>query len=234
MLRIDKVDVSYGSVRVLHGISFHMDKGECLALLGSNGAGKSTILKTISGLLNPDGGSIVFMEERIDHLPTFEVAKAGIAHVPEGRRVFPQLSVEENLDMGSYLPEAKKQRKRTKEWVYSIFPVLEERRRQMAGTLSGGEQQMMAIGRGLMLKPRLLMLDEPSLGLAPIITDGVYEKLGEIRKQGVSILLVEQDVLRALGICDRGYVLKNGRIHLEGAREQLLADSEIKSAYLGM
>jgi branched-chain amino acid transport system ATP-binding protein len=234
MLRLDKVDVSYGSVRVLHGISFHMEKGECLALLGSNGAGKSTILKTISGLLNPDGGSMVFMEERIDHLPAFEVAKAGIAHVPEGRRVFPQLSVEENLDMGSYLPEAKKERKRTKEWVYSIFPVLEERRRQMAGTLSGGEQQMMAIGRGLMLKPRLLMLDEPSLGLAPIITDSVYGKLQEIRKEGVSILLVEQDVLRALGICDRGYVLENGRIHLEGTREQLLANSEIKAAYLGM
>ena len=234
MLRIDKVDVSYGSVRVLHGITFQMAKGECLALLGSNGAGKSTILKTISGLLNPDGGSIVFMEERIDHLPAFEVAKAGIAHVPEGRHVFPQLSVEENLDMGSYLPEAKKQRKRTKKWVYSIFPVLEERRRQMAGTLSGGEQQMMAIGRGLMLKPRLLMLDEPSLGLAPITTDGVYEKLEEIRREGVSILLVEQDVLRALRICDRGYVLKNGRIHLEGTREQLLANSEIKAAYLGM
>jgi branched-chain amino acid transport system ATP-binding protein len=234
MLRIDKVDVSYGSVRVLHGITFQMAKGECLALLGSNGAGKSTILKTISGLLNPDGGSIVFMEERIDHLPAFEVAKAGIAHVPEGRHVFPQLSVEENLDMGSYLPEAKKQRKRTKEWVYSIFPVLEERRRQMAGTLSGGEQQMMAIGRGLMLKPRLLMLDEPSLGLAPITIDGVYEKLEEIRREGVSILLVEQDVLRALRICDRGYVLENGRIHLEGTREQLLANSEIKAAYLGM
>jgi len=234
MLRLDRVDVSYGSVRVLHGISFHMDKGECLALLGSNGAGKSTILKTISGLLNPDGGRIVFLEERIDHLPAFEVAKAGIAHVPEGRRVFPQLSVEENLDMGSYLPEAKKERRRTKEWVYSIFPVLEERRRQMAGTLSGGEQQMMAIGRGLMLKPRLLMLDEPSLGLAPIITDSVYGKLQEIRKEGVSILLVEQDVLRALGICDRGYVLENGRIHLEGTREQLLANSEIKAAYLGM
>lgn len=234
MLRIDKVDVSYGSVRVLHGITFQMDKGECLALLGSNGAGKSTILKTISGLLNPDAGSIVFMEERIDHLPAFEVAKAGIAHVPEGRHVFPQLSVEENLDMGSYLPEAKKQRKRTKEWVYSIFPVLEERRRQMAGTLSGGEQQMMAIGRGLMLKPRLLMLDEPSLGLAPITIDGVYEKLEEIRREGVSILLVEQDVLRALRICDRGYVLENGRIHLEGTREQLLANSEIKAAYLGM
>jgi branched-chain amino acid transport system ATP-binding protein len=234
MLRIDKVDVSYGSVRVLHGITFQMDKGECLALLGSNGAGKSTILKTISGLLNPDGGSIVFMEERIDHLPAFEVAKAGIAHVPEGRHVFPQLSVEENLDMGSYLPEAKKERKRTKKWVYSIFPVLEERRRQMAGTLSGGEQQMMAIGRGLMLKPRLLMLDEPSLGLAPITIDGVYEKLEEIRREGVSILLVEQDVLRALRICDRGYVLENGRIHLEGTREQLLANSEIKAAYLGM
>jgi len=234
MLRIDKVDVSYGSVRVLHGITFQMDRGECLALLGSNGAGKSTILKTISGLLNPDGGSIVFMEERIDHLPAFEVAKAGIAHVPEGRHVFPQLSVEENLDMGSYLPEAKKERKRTKKWVYSIFPVLEERRRQMAGTLSGGEQQMMAIGRGLMLKPRLLMLDEPSLGLAPITIDGVYEKLEEIRREGVSILLVEQDVLRALRICDRGYVLENGRIHLEGTREQLLANSEIKAAYLGM
>lgn len=234
MLRLDRVDVSYGSVRVLHGISFHMEKGECLALLGSNGAGKSTILKTISGLLNPDGGSIVFLEKRIDHLPAFEVAKAGIAHVPEGRRVFPQLSVEENLDMGSYLPEAKRERKRTKEWAYSIFPVLEERRRQMAGTLSGGEQQMMAIARGLMLNPRLLMLDEPSLGLAPIITDGVYDKLEGIRRQGISILLVEQDVLRALGICDRGCVLENGRIHIEGAREQLLANNEIKAAYLGM
>ena len=234
MLRLDRVDVSYGSVRVLHGISLHVEKGECVALLGSNGAGKSTTLKTVSGLLHPEGGSITFLGERIDHLQAYKVAIAGIAHVPEGRRVFPQLSVEENLDLGSYLPEAKKERKKNKEWVYSIFPALKERWRQMAGTLSGGEQQMLAIGRGLMLKPRLLMLDEPSLGLAPILTDGVYEKLEEIRREGISILLVEQDVLRALGICDRGYVLENGRIHLEGRRAQLLKNREIKAAYLGM
>ncbi len=234
MLRLDELNVSYGSVRVLHGISFHVEKGECVALLGSNGAGKSTILKTISGLLHADGGSITFLGKSINHFPAYEVAIAGIAHVPEGRRVFPKLSVEENLDMGSYLPDAKKERKKNKEWVYSIFTVLKERRTQMAGTLSGGEQQMLAIARGLMLKPRLLMLDEPSLGLAPIITDGVYEKLEEIHSEGVSILLVEQDVLRALGICDRGYVLENGRIHLEGTREQLQTNKEIKAAYLGM
>jgi branched-chain amino acid transport system ATP-binding protein len=235
MLRLNDVIVSYGSVQVLHGISLHVDEGEIVALLGSNGAGKSTTLKTISGLLHPDSGEVFFNDERISGREPFRiVAESGIAHVPEGRRVFAQLSVEENLDMGSYLKEAKKDRKNSKEWVYSILPILKERRRQMAGTLSGGEQQMLAVARGLMLKPRLLMLDEPSLGLAPIIIDNVYEKLVEIHEKGISILLVEQDVLRALKICNRGYVLENGKITLEGNSAELLASSQVKTAYLGI
>ncbi len=234
MLRVEGISASYGAVKVIQDISINVDKGECVALLGSNGSGKSTVLKTISGLLKPLSGSVGFMDRRIDGLKPFEVAKAGIAHVPEGRRVFPQLSVEENLDMGSYLPGPKRDRERTKEWVFNTFPRLRERRRQMAGTLSGGEQQMLAIGRGLMLKPALLMLDEPSLGLAPIVTDDVFEKLKGVRQEGVSILLVEQDVYRALELADRGYVMKNGRLTLEGPSRELLENPEVKSAYLGM
>jgi branched-chain amino acid transport system ATP-binding protein len=234
MLDISNISASYGIIKVIANVSLTVEKGECVALLGSNGAGKSTILKNISGWMKPLEGAISFLGKRIDGLKAFKVAQVGIAHVPEGRRVFPQMTVEENLDIGSYLPEAKKDRKKSKEWVFHIFPRLQERRLQLAGTLSGGEQQMVAVGRALMLKPKLLMLDELSLGLAPVVVDDLYERLKKVRQEGVSILLVEQDVLRALDMADRGYVLENGRMSISGSSLELSGNSEIKKAYLGM
>jgi branched-chain amino acid transport system ATP-binding protein len=234
MLDISNISASYGIIKVIVNVSLTVEKGECVALLGSNGAGKSTILKNISGWMKPLEGAISFLGKRIDGLKAFKVAQVGIAHVPEGRRVFPQMTVEENLDIGSYLPEAKKDRKKSKEWVFHIFPRLQERRLQLAGTLSGGEQQMVAVGRALMLKPKLLMLDELSLGLAPVVVDDLYERLKKVRQEGVSILLVEQDVLRALDMADRGYVLENGRMSISGSSRELSGNSEIKKAYLGM
>jgi branched-chain amino acid transport system ATP-binding protein len=234
MLDISNISASYGIIKVIVNVSLTVEKGECVALLGSNGAGKSTILKNISGWMKPLEGAISFLGKRIDGLKAFKVAQVGIAHVPEGRRVFPQMTVEENLDIGSYLPEAKKDRKKSKEWVFHIFPRLQERRLQLAGTLSGGEQQMVAVGRALMLKPKLLMLDELSLGLAPVVVDDLYERLKKVRQEGVSILLVEQDVLRALDMADRGYVLENGRMSISGSSLELSGNSEIKKAYLGM
>jgi branched-chain amino acid transport system ATP-binding protein len=234
MLDISNISASYGIIKVIVNVSLTVEKGECVALLGSNGAGKSTILKNISGWMKPLEGTISFLGKRIDGLKAFKVAQVGIAHVPEGRRVFPQMTVEENLDIGSYLPEAKKDRKKSKEWVFHIFPRLQERRLQLAGTLSGGEQQMVAVGRALMLKPKLLMLDELSLGLAPVVVDDLYERLKKVRQEGVSILLVEQDVLRALDMADRGYVLENGRMSISGSSMELSDNSEIKKAYLGM
>jgi branched-chain amino acid transport system ATP-binding protein len=229
MLDISNISASYGIIKVIVNVSLTVEKGECVALLGSNGAGKSTILKNISGWMKPLEGAISFLGKRIDGLKAFKVAQVGIAHVPEGRRVFPQMTVEENLDIGSYLPEAKKDRKKSKEWVFHIFPRLQERRLQLAGTLSGGEQQMVAVG-----KPKLLMLDELSLGLAPVVVDDLYERLKKVRQEGVSILLVEQDVLRALDMADRGYVLENGRMSISGSSLELSGNSEIKKAYLGM
>jgi branched-chain amino acid transport system ATP-binding protein len=234
MLDISNISASYGIIKVIANVSLTVEKGECVALLGSNGAGKSTILKNISGWMKPLEGAISFLGKRIDGLKAFKVAQVGIAHVPEGRRVFPQMTVEENLDIGSYLPEAKKDRKKSKEWVFHIFPRLQERRLQLAGTLSGGEQQMVAVGRALMLKPKLLMLDELSLGRAPVVVDDLYERLKKVRQEGVSILLVEQDVLRALDMADRGYVLENGRMSISGSSLELSGNSEIKKAYLGM
>ncbi|MHC2995769.1 MAG: ABC transporter ATP-binding protein [Candidatus Atribacteria bacterium] len=235
MLRLNNVYISYGLAEIIHGVTLHVDENESVALVGSNGAGKSTILKAISSLIHPNNGTIIFLGKHIHHLPAFSVARLGIAHVPEGRRMFPQLSVDESLDIGSYSLENKKERKKTKEWIYSIFQILKERRRQLAGTLSGGEQQMLAVARGLMMKPRFIMLDEPSLGLAPVIVDTIYKQLNQIRKEGkASILLVEQDVLRALQFCDRGYVLENGRICLKGRGAELLRNQEVKTSYLGI
>jgi branched-chain amino acid transport system ATP-binding protein len=234
MLHVNDISASYGIIKVIANVSLTVEKGECVALLGSNGAGKSTILKNICGWMKPLEGTISFLGQRIDGLKAFKVAQVGIALVPEGRRVFPQMTVEENLDIGSYLPDAKKDREKTKEWVFHIFPKLRERRRQLGGTLSGGEQQMVAIGRALMLKPKLLMLDEPSLGLAPVVVDDLYERLKSVRQEGVSILLVEQDVLRALDMADRGYVLENGRMSISGSSQELSNDCDIKKAYLGM
>ena len=234
MLEVRDLDVAYGEVLALRGVGLAVGEGESVAVIGANGAGKSTLLRTISGLLRPRRGAIVFGGARLDHLPAYEVAALGIAHVPEGRRVLPDMTVEENLELGAYLPGPKATRRTTLAWVYEIFPRLAERRRQQAGTLSGGEQQMLAIGRGLMLRPRLLMLDEPSLGLAPLVCEVTFAKIAEIRKGGICILLVEQNVQRALGLADRGYVLEGGQVVLQGPSPTLLDNPHIKVAYLGL
>ncbi len=234
MLEVRDLDVAHGEVMALRRVVLAVAEGESVAVIGANGAGKSTLLRTISGLLRPRGGAIAFDGVRVDHLPPYDVAALGIAHVPEGRRVLPEMTVEENLELGAFLPRPKARRKETLAWVYEVFPRLAERRRQQAGTLSGGEQQMLAIGRGLMLRPRLLMLDEPSLGLAPLIVEATFEKIAEIRKEGIGILLVEQNVQRALGLADRGYVLEGGQVVLQGPSQTLLENPHVKVAYLGL
>jgi branched-chain amino acid transport system ATP-binding protein len=234
MLEVRQIDVYYGEVSALRGVTLRVLNGESVTVIGANGAGKSTVLKTVSGLLRPQQGSLRFDGRELSTLPPYEIAALGIAHVPEGRRVFPELSVRENLEMGAYLAAAKKKRPETLAWVLDIFPVLGERSKQLGGTLSGGEQQMLAIARGLMLRPRLLMLDEPSLGLAPIMAENTFEKIDEIHREGISILLVEQNVVRALALAQRGYVLGNGQIVLQGAAAELLENEQVKDAYLGL
>jgi branched-chain amino acid transport system ATP-binding protein len=234
MLEIQDLDAAYSEVTILRGVNVTITKGESVAVIGANGAGKSTLLRVISGLLRPRRGAVLFDGGRVDHLPPYDIASLGIAHVPEGRRVLPDMTVEENLELGAYLPGPKARRKETLAWVYEIFPRLAERRRQRAGTLSGGEQQMLAIGRGLMLQPRLLMLDEPSLGLAPLVVDATFEKIAEVRKEGIAILLVEQNVQRALALADRGYVLEGGQVVLQGPSQTLLENPHVKVAYLGL
>ncbi|HSB72904.1 MAG TPA: ABC transporter ATP-binding protein [Candidatus Methylomirabilis sp.] len=234
MLEVKDLDVSYGEKPALREVGMSVGEGESVSVLGANGAGKSTLLRAISGLLTPRRGSVALDGRRLDQLPAYDIAALGIAHVPEGRRVLPDMTVEENLELGAYLPEPKKRRKETLAWVYEVFPRLLERRRQRAGTLSGGEQQMLAIGRGLMLRPRILMLDEPSLGLAPVVVDITFEKIAEVRRQGIAILLVEQNVQRALSLTDRGYVLEQGRVVLQGPSRELLENPHVKVAYLGL
>jgi branched-chain amino acid transport system ATP-binding protein len=234
MLEVTQIDVYYGEVPALQKVTLQVLNGESVAVIGANGAGKSTVLKTVSGLLRPRRGSLRFDDRELSTLPPYEIAALGIAHVPEGRRVFPELTVQENLEMGAYLPAAKKKRPQTLAWVLEIFPVLGERSRQLGGTLSGGEQQMLAIARGLMLRPRLLMLDEPSLGLAPIMAENTFEKIDEIHREGISTLLVEQNVVRALALAQRGYVLGNGQIVLQGTAAELLENEQVKDAYLGL
>ncbi len=234
MLNVDHINVFYGDMPVLWDVSFEVKEKEILVLLGANGAGKTTTIKTISGLLSPKSGTIEFMGTQLDKIPGHKVIRHGVVHVPEGRRLFPEMSVEENLIMGSLAPEAKKHRKETMEWVYSLFPRLRERLKQAAGTLSGGEQQMAAIGRGLMSRPKILMLDEPSLGLSPNLVQTTFEIISQINKEGVTVLLVEQNVRHSLAICHRAYVLENGRIVLEGSGESLLNNEHVKTAYLGI
>ena len=234
MLEVTQIDVYYGEVPALQKVTLQVLNGESVAVIGANGAGKSTVLKTVSGLLRPRRGSLRFDDRELSTLPPYEIAALGIAHVPEGRRVFPELTVQENLEMGAYLPAAKKKRPQTLAWVLEIFPVLGERSKQLGGTLSGGEQQMLAIARGLMLRPRLLMLDEPSLGLAPIMAENTFEKIDEIHREGISTLLVEQNVVRALALAQRGYVLGNGQIVLQGTAAELLENEQVKDAYLGL
>jgi branched-chain amino acid transport system ATP-binding protein len=234
MLEVRDLDAAYGEVMILRGVAVTVGKGESVAVIGANGAGKSTLLRVISGLLRPRRGAVLFDGARVDHLPPYDIAALGIAHVPEGRRVLPDMTVEENLELGAYLPRPKARRRESLAWVYQIFPRLAERRYQRAGTLSGGEQQMLAVGRGLMLRPRLLMLDEPSLGLAPLVVATTFEKIAEVRKEGIAILLVEQNVQRALALADRGYVLEGGQVVLQGPSQTLLEDPHIKVAYLGL
>lgn len=234
MLKVNNIDVSYGDVQVLWDVSFEVREKEILVLIGANGAGKSTTLRTISGLLRPDKGFIEFDGLRLDQIPEHKTIEQGIAHVPEGRRLFPEMSVEENLIMGSMAPKAKAKRYQTLKEVYQLFPKLEERRKQYARTLSGGEQQMCAIGRGLMALPEILLLDEPSLGLAPILVQEIFQIVQRINQEGVTVLLVEQNVKHTLSICHRAYVLENGRIVLDGTGTELLNNPHVREAYLGI
>jgi len=233
MLQVNKINVFYGEAQALWDVSFIVNRGEIVTLVGSNGAGKSTTLKCISGLVPPRSGEITLEGTRIDRLPAYRLVELGIAQIPEGRRLWPGLTVRENLELGAYTRAARAVRQQTMEWVFSLFPRLKERSSQQAGTLSGGEQQMLAIGRGLLSRPKLLMLDEPSLGLAPLLVDEVFRVIRLINQQGVTILLVEQNVNHALAICDRGYVLETGRVVLAGSGSELLANQYVKTAYLG-
>ncbi len=234
MLTVKNIDVFYGDLQVLWDVSFTVKEKEILVLIGANGAGKSTTIKTISSLLKPKMGSIEFNGMRLDTLPPHEIIQQGIVHVPEARRLFKEMSVEENLIMGSLYGEAKIKRKDTLDHVYTLFPRLLERRKQMAGTMSGGEQQMAAIGRGLMSLPRIMMFDEPSLGLSPILVDNIFKIIKTINEQGVTVLLVEQNVWQTLGMCNRAYVLENGRITMEGTGKELMNNSKVKEAFLGI
>ena len=234
MLEVSGIDVFYGDLQVLWDVSFEVRDREILVLVGANGAGKSTTLKTISGLLKPRKGSITFDGVRLDTLSPDKVIGNGVVHVREARRLFREMSVEENLVMGSLSPEARKKRAQTMGWVYELFPRMKERRKQPAGTLSGGEQQMCAVGRGLMALPKILMFDEPSLGLSPILVQDIFGIVKRINKEGVTVLLVEQNVRQTLALCDRAYVLENGRVVLEGTGKDLMNDAHVKEAYLGI
>ncbi len=234
MLRVNGISVSYAGTPALTDVSFEVHEGEIVSIVGSNGAGKSTILKTISGLLRAGKGSIEFDGEPIDRLKPFVIVERGLAHVPEGRKLFSKLNVLENLLLGAYTNKSPERREKVMAEVFETFPVLKERQSQRAGTLSGGEQQMLAVGRALMLEPKLLMLDEPSLGIMPLLVDRLFEVIDRINKSGTTILLVEQNVHQALELADRAYVLQTGRIVLEGAGKELLESDMVRSAFLGL
>jgi branched-chain amino acid transport system ATP-binding protein len=234
MLKVDKIETYYGPIAALRGISFEVDERDIVTILGANGAGKSTIMRTISGITPPAKGDIQFLGRRIDRTPAEEIVRLGISHVPEGRELFPELTVRENLRMGAFTRKDKEQILRDMENVYDYFPVLRDRSGQLAGTLSGGEQQMLAIGRGLMSKPRLLLLDEPSMGLAPIIVEEIFRIIKTINETGTTILLVEQNAFMALHIANKAYVLETGRIVIHGTARELLDQAEVSKAYLGM
>ncbi len=234
MLRVEGIDVAYGDVQVLWDVSLEVREGEIVALIGANGSGKTTTLMTISGLLPTVKGGVFYEEEPIHTRPAHEMVSLGIAHVPEARRLFPDMTVRENLLLGALTPEAKKTRPETLERMFTLFPRLKERQGQPAGTLSGGEQQMAAIARGLMSRPRLLMLDEPSLGLSPLLVAEIFRVIQEVHRGGTTVLLVEQNVFKTLAIADRAYVLENGRVVLSGTGPELLADDHVQKAYLGL
>ena len=235
VLTLEQIDVYYGNIQALWKVSLGVEGGEIIAIVGSNGAGKSTILRSITGLIKPRKGSITFDSRRIDALGPDEIVRRGVSMVPEGRELFPRMTVLENLELGAaYIGRAYAQTAESREWVLSLFPVLRERAKQQAGTLSGGEQQMLAIGRSLMSRPKLLMLDEPSLGLAPLLVAGVFRTVQQINQEGVTVLLVEQNVRQSLILAHRAYVLENGRIVMEGKGKELIADKHVKEAYLGL
>jgi branched-chain amino acid transport system ATP-binding protein len=233
-LNLDSIDVFYGDIQVLWNLSMDVEKGKVISLIGSNGAGKTTCLKTIAGLLKPRNGKVTFEGRVTSKMNIEEIVDLGIVYVPEGRGLFPDMSVEENLILGSYNKHARSSREETIVKVYALFPKLQERKRQHASTLSGGEAQMLAIGRGMMAKPKLLLLDEPSSGIAPIVVDKIFDSIDELRKEGMTILLVEQDAGRALKNSDYAYLLENGKIALSGRGEELLENPYVKGAYLGM
>lgn len=234
MLKVNSINVAYGDLQVLWDVTFDVQEGEILVLIGANGAGKSTTLKTISSLLKPMSGTIEFDGVRLDQLPPNKIIEHGVVHVPEGRRLFPDMTVEENLIMGSLYGNAKNKRRQTLDYAYSLFPRLRERRKQMAGTLSGGEQQMLAVGRGVMSLPRLMMFDEPSLGLSPLLVQDIFNLIRKINGEGVTVLLVEQNVTKTLAMCHRAYILENGRITLSGTGAELMSNAHVKEAYLGI
>jgi branched-chain amino acid transport system ATP-binding protein len=234
MLKIDKLNFSYGDLKVLWDIDLEVHEGEIVTVVGSNGAGKSTTLKNISHLVRPTSGSIRFQGHDLSKLDSHQVVELGVVQVPEGRKIFPEMTVLENLRMGSFIKSARASRESNIERVFTLFPRLKEREKQLGGTMSGGEQQMLAIGRGLMTNPKLLLLDEPSLGLSPLLVSTIFEIIKEINRQGVTILLVEQNVYQSLRIANRGYVLETGRVVLSGKGEELLNDPHVRKAFLGM
>lgn len=234
LLEIKNIDCYYGDVQVIYGVSLHIEEGEVISLIGANGAGKSSMLRTISGLMKPSAGEILFENQPIHTLRPEKIVERGIIHVPEGRRLFSLMSVKENLDVGAHNSRAFPHRNETIKDVYKLLPRLEEREGQQAVTLSGGEQQMVAIGRGMMARPKILMLDEPSLGLAPVLIKEIFQTIRQIADQGTTVLLVEQDVQHSLSLSNRGYVLEHGRIVMEGTGKELLENPEIRTAYLGI
>lgn len=232
MLKVNDINVYYGAIHAIKGVSFQVSEGEVVTLIGANGAGKSTILNTVCGLLRSRTGSVEFLGKNLASLPAHKIVELGMAHVPEGRRIFQQMTVEENLEMGAYT-QARSTIEPGLERVYGQFPRLKERRRQVAGTLSGGEQQMLAMGRALMSRPRIILMDEPSMGLSPIFVNEIFDIIREVSEGGTTVLLVEQNAKKALSIADRAYVLETGRIVLDGKAEELLNDDSVKKAYLG-
>jgi len=234
MLEVSNINTFYGKIQALWGVSLNIDAAEIVALIGANGAGKTTLLKTISGMLRPTSGSIEFLGRRIDGLQSHAIVELGMSHIPEGRKLFPDMSVRENLELGAYSKRVWKNKQETLHEVYELFPVLKARQKQLAGTLSGGEQQMVAIGRGLMSKPRLCIIDEPSSGLAPKVVDEIFQIIQRLRDQGIAIFLIEQNVQQTLEIAERAYVLENGRMILEGDSVKLLQEEFIRKAYLGL
>ena len=234
MLDVTKINTFYGNIQALWDVSFNIREAELVALVGANGAGKTTLLNTISGLLHPTSGQVEFLGKRIDGLQPHTIVELGISHIPEGRKLFPDMSVRENLEMGAYTKRVWGKKQEILNEVYTLFPILKSRRRQLARTLSGGEQQMVAMGRGLMSRPRLCIIDEPSSGLAPLVVDEIFQTVQRLRGQGISIFLIEQNVQQTLEIADRAYVLENGRIILSGESKALLQEEMIKKAYLGL